>query len=355
MRGAARSVKKNLLRFLGFSVIFASLFVLLGEAYTFHGDEAEKLRQFYNEPKDSIDVLLFGSSDILAAVVPPVLWGEAGVVSYNLGKELNFCFMQYFWLVEALRYQSPSLVILNGRYVYMQDGNIDAYEQFVWQTLDPMRMSRHKLESIRDVAARGKKQALLYYLFPLLRYHNRDGLQMSDFHFAGAKQRHPLMGGLYHNDRYMESMPLERPGGFDDEDRCVDVARNTEYLTKMVALCKERGIDVLLLAAPTYCDWWAWSPGAHQAMQDYADEHGIGLLDFNTLELQHAISWDDGIDFYNEDHTSIGGGTKITRYLAQYIAQRYAIPDRRAGGYDLFYDVALENYREMYNRYLEQL
>lgn len=68
---------------------------------------------FYKLEKNSVDVLLFGSSHAVTAFNPQVLYDNYGITSYNLGCEQQSPLITYYWLREALKYQTPKVVIID--------------------------------------------------------------------------------------------------------------------------------------------------------------------------------------------------------------------------------------------------
>lgn len=67
---------------------------------------------FYQMEKDSVDVLFLGSSCAAAGLNPQEFYDSYGIRSYNLGCEGQSLLTSYYWLEEALRFQSPKVVVL---------------------------------------------------------------------------------------------------------------------------------------------------------------------------------------------------------------------------------------------------
>ena len=74
--------------------------------------------QFYKMEKDTLDVLFFGASVAVNSFSPQELYNNFGITSYNLGSEQQSIFLSYFWLKEALTYQSPKVVVLDTLYLF---------------------------------------------------------------------------------------------------------------------------------------------------------------------------------------------------------------------------------------------
>ena len=81
-------------------------------------------KDFYKLKRDSADVLFFGSSHTVATFDPQVIYDNYGITSYNLGCEQQSLVITYYWLREALKYQSPKAVVLD---TYILHQYIDNY------------------------------------------------------------------------------------------------------------------------------------------------------------------------------------------------------------------------------------
>ena len=96
---------------------------------------------FYEMERDTVDVLFLGSSHAAAAFSPQELYDGYGITSYNLGSEQQNLLITYYWLKEALRYQSPKVVVLDCLmlFSYMPSEVLNTTEGFARKAIDPMR------------------------------------------------------------------------------------------------------------------------------------------------------------------------------------------------------------------------
>ena len=90
--------------------------------------------------------------------------------------------------------------------------------------------------------------------------------------------------------------------------------------------CKEQGSQVLLVKFPRI-DWTAEQAEAEQA---FADELGVPLLDLNEQACWEATDLDPELDFYDFNHVSTTGATKLSHYLGAYLQENYGLTDKRA-------------------------
>jgi len=347
--------KTNLIRFSAFLIVFIIIFSLVSHIYTptsldfFSSPISATFAQFYNEPRNSIDLIMLGASTAEATLLPAVLWDEAGIISYNLAISSGRPAVMYYWLKEALKYQSPSVVVFCGRQLFVKE-DVDRNEARFRQGLDNMRLSRNKIDAINDIVSKSKEQKFLDYLFPLLRYHSRQKLEKDDFNFKYLVERNISMGGR----TYIRHRETQLPDDFWSEKRETGSSVNGEYLEKIIELCNANNIEVVMADNPTTVNN-SWSIARHNAMQDFANAHGIKMIDFNMREYWEKTNLDESMDFADPNHVNLIGGTKVSRYFAHYLSETFNLPDGRAGEYDPHWDKVMEFYNIHYSRFNEVL
>ena len=122
---------------------------------------------------------------------------------------------------------------------------------------------------------------------------------------------------------------------------------NLNYLNKMVDLCREKGIDVVLVEMPTQ---HSWNYYRHNTVQAFADENKLRFIDFNLMfeELQLDIKLDyrDG-----GDHLNYYGATKTTAYLSDFLNETYSdiLTDKRNDENYSFWEESNKEFKQKYN------
>ena len=340
-----------------FALVSIAIFLFLSHVYTekrvytvTSWAYSSTLAGFYHEPKNSLDVFFLGTSNFSSGFLPAVMWDEAGIKSYNFSLPAMPSITGYYWLKEALNYHSPSVVVLYARWlVQFPDMDVDDSntESRLRQALDPMRLSKTKIESIIDALSQSENQSFMDYLFPLFRFHSRESLDEVDYSFSYKMSRHPAMGSrlyLRHQSRRLRE-------DFFDEDRDVGFSVSDEYYTKIIDLCKENGIAVLMIETPTTD--YEWTMSMHSIYKEYADRFGVPFFDLNLAEDRGNFELDFAIDFADHDHMNILGATKASRYIARYLSEAMGVPDRRDENLDPHWETITDFYREHYLRFSE--
>lgn len=174
------------------SVVFALLFIILLWYFTirympeYFVDQTWAVtatyQGFYEMDKNTVDVLFFGSSAGVRGFIPQELYNNYGMTSYNLSCEQQNMVSSYYWLCEALRYQDPSVVVLESKFIFEKDkGKL----QDAWfrKAFNHMRFSSVKREAISvscelvnlqaEEDHRIDKQSVISWYLPIIRYHTR--------------------------------------------------------------------------------------------------------------------------------------------------------------------------------------
>ena len=274
----------------------------------------EKVRGFYQESEQSMDVIGFGSSRMYCTLDPLVLHHETGLRAYVLATQQQPLKATWYYMREALERQSPRLLILEATMAFRPDSETTDAE--IRDSLDPLPWSKNKLALIRELVPAGQRAA---YYFNFLKYHQRwKELSAKDFDFSYLGKRDVFRGYMY----------LTPERGADCERQSYDSAEalpipeeNLTLLREMARLAKEHGASLLLLAAPyeTVTD----DLGYLKSLHAFCEAEGIDFLDLNPVYDELGI--DEAKDFFDIGHFNVNGSTKATRYISEYITARYSL------------------------------
>lgn len=288
----------------------------------------------YAEPNHSLDVLLMGSSHMLNAVSPMQLWEEHGIVSNNLAQNGQVLPVTYYHLQEALRTQRPKLVVLDI-YKAIQDSLIDTHANLHY-TLDNMRPGLPKLRAVFDLLPREERTE---YLLDVVIYHSRwKELTEADFlpHDTTEKGAEALF----------KTTPLPDFRVLPATETAPPAPSAIDYLERIVALCREEEVPLLLIAVPFATP----EPDDMDRQQvvnglaSYAAEWGVPFL--NMMHVTEEMGFDYSTDMADVYHANWRGMEKITSWLGEYLSGQCGIPDRRGEPAYAAWDQALESYRQ---------
>lgn len=307
----------GILRTAAFLLIFSFLFnsaagILRSKNY------ASASAAFYEEPEGTVDVLLMGSSHMLNAVSPVQLWAEYGIASNNLAQNGQVLPVTYYALQEALRYQKPELVVLDV-YKVVQDSLIDSKASLHY-TLDNMSFGLPKLRAIFELL---EPEDRAEYLLDIILYHTRwkelteEDFQKPDTTEKGAQAL------------FTTARPYEGWTVLPESETAPPAEVEIAYLERIVELCRQEGIELLLTAAPftTPEDDDLNRQAAVNAVTGYAEAWGVPFV--NLMHRTEEMDFDFSTDMADTYHVNWRGMEKVTAWLGDYLEGHYSLPDHR--------------------------
>ena len=280
--------------------------------------EGSMVENWYAHRDEGHQVLFVGDCEVYESFSPVTLFNEFGATSYIRGSAQQLMWQSYYLLREALRTETPRVVVLSVCSLRYPASQNEAYNRM---TLDGMRWGRDKWDAVR--ASLGAEEGALSYWVPLLRYHDRI------FQLTGEDFRYLLRGPeLTYNGYLMRTetvpytwlpqAPLLKDPAFGEKP--------VEYLDKIVALCREKGVALILVKSP--CLYPAWYEEWDRWLEVYAAENGVTYL--NAIPLMDRMGIDLDTDTYDGGiHLNVYGAEKYTRWLGTYLRDRGLVEDQR--------------------------
>lgn len=135
-----------------FCLVFVLLFGQFTQMYRRDDDETNEIHAFYDEPKDSLDVLYIGSSPLLRGVSSMLMYQDHGFTGYARASALQAPSVSYGLLAESLEYQNPEVVVLVCDNLF-QSYDYAEQEGDMRRAMDGMKLSPYKWEIIQEVTA----------------------------------------------------------------------------------------------------------------------------------------------------------------------------------------------------------
>lgn len=317
-------MKKNLKNILSvtavlliFALVLSFVTILLTPKYMENLVEGSFVSQYYREAGNH-DVIFIGDCEVYANFSPMELYRQQGITAYVRGTSQQLIWQSYYLLKETLEYETPKAVVYN---VNAMRYSTPIKEEFNRLTIDQMRWSDEKVAIIR--ASMTEEEDFLSYVFPILRYHSRfDKLTSEDIEYL-FKVKDNTFNGYQMNKGVVPvgTLPaVRRLGNYQFGDICY------EYLDKMRTLCEEKGVELILIKAPSVQPHWY--DEYNDQMVAYAEKYGLKY--YNFLEHVEKIGIDYQSDTYDAGlHMNLAGATKLTSYFAEILAHDHGIPDRR--------------------------
>ena len=279
--------------------------------------EGAMIAEYYDEEKNH-DVIFIGDCEVYENFIPAVLWEEYGIHSYIRGSAQQLIWQSYYLLEETLKYETPEVVVFN---ILSMKYNTPQKEAYNRMTIDGMKWSASKIGSIQ--ASMTKDEQFLDYVFPILRYHTRiTELNRDDFKYLFHRDKVTFNGYYMRVDvKPAEDVPKGRPlADYTFGETAY------EYLDKITALCKEKGVQLVLIKAPSLYPYWydEWEV----QMEEYAAKHELVYINF--LELIEECGLDFTTDTYDAGlHLNLSGAKKASKWFGKFLIENCGITSRR--------------------------
>ena len=274
------------------------------------------------------DVIFVGDCEIFESFIPAILWEEYGISSYLRGGAQQLVWHSYYMLEDTLRYETPKAVVFNVYALCYGEPQKEAYNRMA---LDGMEWSSVKAEAIK--ASMTEEEDFLSYVFPFLRFHSRwSELTAEDFRYAYSDKPtvsdsgYLMQTGIKPVDPNSEFTPTPL---LDPDLPATAMA----YLDRMRELCAEKGIELILIKAPTNFWRYHWYDEWESQINAYAAAHSLAY--YNFIPKADEMGLDMTTDTYDEGaHLNVYGAEKLSRYFGKILSDTHEIPDRRLYSHD---------------------
>ncbi len=319
-------------------VLLGFLQALLQPKYMTSPREGALVAEYYREPDYRRDLLFVGDCEVYESFTPPTLWEEYGISSYIRGSAQQLVWQSYYLLEEMLERETPRAVVFN---VLSLKYGTPQKEEYNRMTLDGMKWSSSKVGAIR--ASVTDEESFASYLFPLLRYHSRwKELTGEDIQYLLARDT------VSHNGYLMQTRIKPMEGEAVAPTPLADYtlpARAMEYLEKMRLLCEEKGVELILIKAPTNNWRYFWYDEWDAQICDYALKNELAYYNFIDLCDEIGIDWSQ--DTYDGGvHLNVYGAEKLTSYFGKLLVQDHGFTDESGDtALDAVWQEKLTHYR----------
>lgn len=286
----------------------------------------------YEQPKESMDVLTIGTSLAYAGVNTNVLWSEYGIASYNLCSAEQPYWVSYYLLKEALKTQSPKVVVLDAKpSIYEQDHSKRG--RTILSTYG-IRGLENRIGAIL-ACVETPKDAVGYILGLPQVHNNYEDLEVNDFLFPlDNGGRGSSWKGYIEMD---EVVKHQKPSLVWTSIKKNMNEREEEYARKIFELCIEEGIEVFLVGIPN--PDYAYDHMYYDALWAIAEEYGISGINYNDPELRFGLRY--STDFADWQHLNVKGSITFSKQLGIDLMEWFELPDRRGeDGYGSYEECA---------------
>ena len=369
---------RKLMRAICFCLLFALLFVFLSGAFiprtgtTEDGMESRISKAYRGEPRDSIDTVFIGNSDIYRAISPVDLFHQTGITSAIAGRPNKQLSEVPGDIRDILRYQNPKTIVLETDCMFSgtnpgfkkgispleaEAAKVDVAGQMPSKATAAENAETNQGESQSEKAGMAKSYegksssqttvtkkptkktisgkpstqqnifdkckallqegdsaflAALNYKFPLVKYHdNWKHLKLAAFLQPRGKYHFSNKGMAYANT--VKAYPfgneyMQLSGG----KHAMLSEEKLDQFQKIYDLCDRNGVRLVLLTVPSAN---TWNKGKSDTVKQLAKKYDLTYYDYNH-QLPAGFDWTtDSKDGGN--HLNYAGASAVTKDLAK--------------------------------------
>lgn len=320
---------KNFIKSICFVIIFIILFagttnLFKDKRVNFTHDITRKLNGFYNEDKNSLDIVFIGSSQAYYALNPAIFWNEFGIPSYMLGANEQPLWISYHYIKEVLKYQNPKAIVLDVLYAARNEDIKDENGEGIYSregvnriNLDDLKFSKNKLEAIKVSVPKGER---ISYIIELMKYHSKwKNLNKNNFEYFRHKSKNQYKGYSISFSKYnYEARTISESSKLN--------SKSLEYLNKIIELSKQEKFNLVLIKTPYPVP--ETSKEIYNKVADIAKENNITFINYNNLIDEINFKFETDITDI-QGHNNCFGAEKVSRHLAKYLVDNYNLEDKR--------------------------
>ena len=228
--------------------------------------DASGMTRVYN---DKYDFIFAGTSKVICNINVEELYLSYGISSVTVGEPSQPLYLTYYTLEEALKEQTPKAVLLDVSAIFYSEEKIKAEMKedeyhYVHFSLDKMKNNKTKYNAL------------------------------------------------------MQAKKL-------DEDKEELEEFNVEYLDKIVDLCKNNNVDIILIQGSANVGGNPWK--RYNTVQELAKQYGLDYIDLNEYNSEIGIDW--ALDSSDMNHLNVVGSKKWTDFLGTFLSNKYEYTDCR--------------------------
>lgn len=289
------------------------------------------ITQFYEEPRDSIDVVFVGGSNVFRYYNPKQAFEQEGFTSYDYAVEHTVPIVSDA-IIDIQRTQDPILIVADVR-CYLSScfsGAMGVGFKNQLGSQDFHLMSRLETSLKHKFLGGGGYSEMVSIFLDLPLYHdnmealsdrqhwlfmddNRGEMETSDYkHENGYLQ--------YLSASHLRKMFSNETKSLLDNDNTTPLEPAAERLYRdFLAWCQEKNVNILLVEAPFVVS--EQDVLESNELEKIAKEYGIPFLGMRSIIEETGLNYER--DYADPVHVNYLGAEKYTAFMAEYIEKNY--------------------------------
>lgn len=283
-----------------------------------HTDIAN-IEGFYQEPKNSLEVVLMGQSELYADFSSTLAWRDYGFTSYNLSVGGITCNMYESVLEEIMKKQSPKVLVVNAQGFLAGEWTLE-HEVFQRKWLDNMPLSRNWWRTIQREIPKEEREK---YYWNFENYHNGWKTPIELLKCNAIRARIRIEGKSYLKG-FGSTIRKNNGEGLAEENTYEFSKRAELYLEKFVECARKHNVEHILFVCLPHQQ--RNTESGEIALERFEEKVNALSCDYLNMDKGYeTIGIDDKNDFSDKEHMNAYGLEKFTKYFGAYLMENYAI------------------------------
>lgn len=343
-------MKKNIIHSLIFWIIVAVLYLSIQRVFYVKNVYTRTAKMMFNGyyelEKNTVDAVAIGNSHIYRYIQGAFAYKQNGLAVIPLSTAALPCSMYRDLAVEALKTQSPKVLVFD---VWAFAGENNSRDSKMYFVLENMKYSWTYFSIVKEYCDCGNiplSERAPYY-FPLVKFHSRwQELDDKDF----KKPNKSYLNSCY-NSSFMKDTK--------DTDRCNYVEtvcpigeEEEKALNDLLDWCnKQKDFEIEFVAEPLIR-----AKEERLGMINYIGEKieaaGYTFINYNEPEAFDEFGFDIKKDFKDINHVNIRGSYKYCELYGKHLMEEYGLKDHRGEEKYSEWDKLSEKYIEKIGKHL---
>lgn len=341
-------MKKNFIRASVFLLVLFWLFIGVSYVLRPYDDTKDRFAGFNALEKNSMDMVMIGSSPVHPYYAASLAYDKYGFLSYPLATSVQAPCWTEFLVKEALKTQKPELLVIETRMFMREQSEFDKNEQkevWVRSVTDNVKYSPQRFLAINS-KVKGDKEA---YWFDIIKYHSLWKIaDLSSLKYWNYENKSIYSGFLFVPRVEKQELIVNNE---EITDETPIPPEQEKILYEIIDYAKKKNQEVAFILAPYVITEGECKMANY--MERIVKEAGCEYINFNKLNEEMDIDYQ--MDFYNGGHMNIFGTEKYTIYIGKLLQEKYNLPDHRSDEAYASWDSDYEVWRQQAEVTKEQI
>ena len=315
-----------------FSIFICLFLVIFGNVIQILWIEKKPIKEFYAEPKNSLDLMYIGGSNVFAHFNASLAFHLYGYTTGMMSSAGQPFMLTKNIIKETEKYQNPKLYIID---LYQLPSDLGFYykEINIRDVVDNMKFSQNRTDAIKnffkyvdleksDLATKSKNN-IQNYKYSFLLYHNswkdlnKNKFVMETYYKGYLCDESTIQKSA--QKKFVWNKDLNQVGEYIGLPKTIK-----KILEDLVDYIEKEKLNVLFVIPAR-----VYSKGRVVGLNntiEILENMGFSVLNFNTMD-DFSINYKT--EMFNGGHLNTYGATKYTLYFAKYLKEHYKLKDHR--------------------------